>query len=350
VSHALVIGKFYPPHAGHHHLIRSALAEADQVTVVVMAARSETLPLADRVAWLRAEHPEVCVAGVRCDAPFDLDDETVWSAQVAVMHAALRAVDAPPVDLVVSSEAYGEGLARRFGARHVLLDQGRSAVPVSGTQVRADLAGHWDSLAPAARAGLTTRVVLVGAESTGTTTIAGLIADAYRQRGGVWARTRSINEIGRERTVELAGDRPVGEIVWSAEDFDEIAAAQTAREDDAARDGSPLLVCDTDAVATAVWERRYLGQVRPQQPWAVLPTGRRLYLVTDHEGVPWVDDGLREGDLNIRAAMSRWFRDTLTAAGQSWVLLTGSIEQRLALAVRCCDRALADNATFGQPA
>ena len=50
---------------------------------------------------------------------------------------------------------------------------------------------------------------------------------------------------------------------------------------------------------------------------------------------------MREGDLDVRAAMTGWFIDTLTAGGRSWVLLTGPIEQRLALAVRCTEAALA---------
>ena len=50
--HGLVIGKFYPPHAGHHHLIRAAAARCARLTVVVMAATVESIPLARRVAWL----------------------------------------------------------------------------------------------------------------------------------------------------------------------------------------------------------------------------------------------------------------------------------------------------------
>jgi hypothetical protein len=38
---------------------------------------------------------------------------------------------------------------------------------------------------------------------------------------------------------------------------------------------------------------------------------------------------------------------TLTAAGQSWVLLTGSIDERLNLAVRVTDAVLQRQATFG---
>ena len=112
---------------------------------------------------------------------------------------------------------------------------------------------------------------------------------------------------------------------------------------------SPILVCDTDAFATAVWERRYLGPAaRTGQPWAEVPP-RTVYLITDHAGVPWHDDGLREGDLDIRAAMTSWFVDELTAAGPSWVLLTGDLDQRLDVAVRTIEPILAARSQFGEP-
>jgi len=52
-GHGLVVGKFYPPHRGHQYLIERAAALCAQVTVLVMAAGSETLAVADRVAWLQ---------------------------------------------------------------------------------------------------------------------------------------------------------------------------------------------------------------------------------------------------------------------------------------------------------
>ena len=82
---------------------------------------------------------------------------------------------------VFSSEGYGAQLALWFDATHLPVDADRTAVPISGTAVRADLAAGWAWLAPATRAGLTTRVVLVGAESTGTTTIARLLARIFRR-------------------------------------------------------------------------------------------------------------------------------------------------------------------------
>jgi HTH-type transcriptional regulator, transcriptional repressor of NAD biosynthesis genes len=40
-GHGLIVGKFYPPHAGHLHLISQAVMACDRVTVLVMAARRE---------------------------------------------------------------------------------------------------------------------------------------------------------------------------------------------------------------------------------------------------------------------------------------------------------------------
>jgi HTH-type transcriptional regulator, transcriptional repressor of NAD biosynthesis genes len=363
-GHGLIVGKFYPPHRGHQYLIDQAAVVCAEVTVLVMAAGSETLAVADRVAWLQtscADLQGVTVAGVRCDVPVDFGDEAIWAAQVAVMRAALDGIGRLPVDAVVSSEPYGDKLAARFGAKHVGIDPGRTAVPVSASQIRADLASCWDDLLSPARAGLAARVVVVGAESTGTSTIAESLAEEYRRRGGVWVRTRCVTEAGRDYTVAkwqqaraaagAAGrpDPPLEELEWTPADFDAVAAEQTHRENEVAAAGSPLLVCDTDAFATSVWERRYLGgRARGLQPWATTDLPRRdVYLLTSHEGVPWHDDGLREGDLAVRAAMTGWFERALTAAGHSWVLLTGSIPERLALAVRVTDAVLACRAAFG---
>ncbi|MFI6077472.1 hypothetical protein ACIA5C_38675 [Actinoplanes sp. NPDC051343] len=79
-----------------------------------------------------------------------------------------------------SSEAYGIELASRFHAEPVIVGLDRAQVPVSGTAVRADPVGNWDHLGPGVRAWLTRRVVVVGAESTGTTTTARALARLFR--------------------------------------------------------------------------------------------------------------------------------------------------------------------------
>lgn len=363
--HGMVIGKFYPPHAGHHLLVQAAAERAERVTVVVMGSAVESIPLADRVAWMTQVHAEqrnVTVTGIRCDAPVDTTSPAVWAAQVACMRAAVASVTSTPVDAVFSSERYGDELGARMGARHYPVDPARVTIPISGTQVRADLAAGWEHLHPAVRAGLATRVVVLGSESTGTTTLSMALAEHYRQRGGVWTDTGWVAEYGRDYAV-TAMDRltrdaaqtglpepDMSDVDWQAGDFAAIATEQTCRENEAAAAGSPLLVCDTDAFATSVWEKRYLGDDSfGSLKAATVDLPRHdVYLLTDHVGVPFEQDGTRDGE-HVRADMTGWFIDALTRAGHSWVLLTGTRQERLDLAVRVTDLALARRTALADP-
>src|SRR2546429_6954934 len=90
--HALVLGKFYPPHAGHHQLIRAAAKAGERTTVAVLAATVESIPLADRVYWLAAEHwadPGVAVLGDIDDHPIDLHDAATWELHVGIVRSVL---------------------------------------------------------------------------------------------------------------------------------------------------------------------------------------------------------------------------------------------------------------------
>ncbi|WP_426506022.1 AAA family ATPase [Dactylosporangium sp. McL0621] len=348
--HGLVIGKFYPPHAGHHHLIDAAARACDEVTVVVAPSTVESIPLEDRVAWLREVHarsPHVRFVGIYDDTPIDYGSEAAWDAHTATFRTA---VGARRVDRVFSSEAYGEELARRFGAVHVPVDPGRGAVPVSGTAVRADPVAHWGMLAPPVRAWFVRRVVVVGAESTGTTTLTRALAAHLRLRGGVFAGTCWVEEYGRTLTsLKMAGLAPgqtMEDLVWTREDFVAVAREQNAAEDAAARSGGPILLCDTDSFATSVWEERYLGNASS----AVRDTARRpaLYLLTSDEGVPFEDDGMRDGE-HLRAWMTGRFRDELAARGVPWIELTGSYRDRLTRAVKAIDDLLAAGWNLASP-
>ena len=167
-------------------------------------------------------------------------------------------------------------------------------------------------------------------------------------------------EYGREHTYrkheQLAEQRAqrglprptVDELVWTGQDFADVAARQNELEEAAVRCGSPLLVCDTDAFATTIWERRYLGSHSHRAVAAgttQLPR-RDIYLVTDHTGVEFDDDGWRDGE-HLRAEMTDWFLDALTAAGKPWVLVTGTREERLDIALRTVLPILQQRMTFG---
>ena len=349
-EHGLIIGKFYPPHRGHEYLIRAALRHCQRVSVLVLASSDEKLSMHLRAQWLRECFPDaghLWVIAELDDVPVDYDDAAIWLAHVDVMKRALRrdaeesGITPPAVDAVFSSESYGAELARHFDARHVCLDQARALYPISGTQARADLPGQWMQLPPSVRAGLALRVVVVGAESTGTTTLARALCAALQARGGVWQRTAWVAEYGREFSANLlaitrahdAAATPF-DIVWMEDDFVHIAQEQTRRENRAAREGGPVLVCDTDAFATRIWHERYRGHPSAgvERVAAAMPS-RALYLLTDDGDVPFEQDGMRDGE-HLRPWMTERFTRELTLGRVPWHLVTGSPEERVAVALQ----------------
>lgn len=208
----------------------------------------------------------------------------------------------------------------------------------------------WLELTAGERAALTQRVVIVGAESTGKTTLARELVAHFRGIGGIWADTKWVAEYGREYTEVLIDrqgvrdaepDAEVHSAEWTAHDFAVIAIEQQRLEDAAAASGSPVLFCDTDAFATQLWERRYLGEGSTAALDAVpVSPPRGLYLLADLEGVAFEQDGIRDGE-NYRGQMQRWFVEELTARGEEWTLVTGSREERLAASIAAVDGLLA---------
>lgn len=349
--HGLVLGKFYPPHAGHHHLVRTAQDQCERLTVLVCAASVESVPLADRVAWMREAHPGAEVVGAVDDIPVDLHDPAVWEAHMAIFRGAVRR----PVDAVFTSEGYGTELARRFGAEEVCVDRDRTLFPVSGTAVRADPVGNWEFLGPAVRAALTRRIVVLGAESTGTTTLSRALAEHWRARGGVWAKTGWVAEYGRRYSEErLAAARAAdpaatwAEVSFTSAEFPVIARRQDADEERAARLGSPVLFCDTDSFATGIWHERYTGARSAEVERIAAGTRRDLYLLTDHADVPFEDDGLRDGEA-LRPWMTGRFLEELERTGKRHLVVRGDRGARLAAAVAAVDGLLAEGWQFADP-
>jgi hypothetical protein len=133
------------------------------------------------------------------------------------------------------------------------------------------------------------------------------LAQRLRLRGGVWARTVWVPEFGRELTARklaaLRADRPGAE----------------------------------------VWEERYLGSTSDEVRAAVRPAD--LYLLTGDHGVPFVQDGLRDGE-QIRTRMAGRFRQVLDAHAVPWLELSGSHAVRLRIALAACDDLIARGWSF----
>ena len=355
---ALVVGKFYPPHTGHLRLLATALTVRDQVVVLCLGALGDSYSPHQRLAALMEDAAAAGLDTSRLvghagydQVPFDLADPIVWAAHADVFRAHLAGL--PQVDMVVTSESYGPELAERLGLAHCLCDQARTGVPISATLLRADTLSGWDALGPGTRRMLTARIVLLGAESTGTTTLAAALADRLRARGGAWAHTLLVEEYGRtlterkQRQAATPGSDAPLSVEWSPADFSEVVTAQAWAEQQAAALGGPALICDTDAFATPILARRYLGSERACLDPGSLGRGD-VYLLTHHRDVPFVQDGTRDG-AHRREQMTDDFLAHLVTHDKPFAVLTGTFEERLALAERITDQAVRERLRFTPP-
>jgi HTH-type transcriptional regulator, transcriptional repressor of NAD biosynthesis genes len=324
VTAALVLGKFLPPHAGHRFLAEEARRHADEVIVLLLAHPAEPIPVDVRHRWLEELVPWATVRSGVADHPIDYADPAVYDLWAATIR---EVIGRESVDVLLTSEpAYGDMTAERLGARHVLVDPERRRVPVSATAIRADPYANWAYLSPGVRAWYAKRVCLLGAESTGTTTMARRLADIFDT---VW-----VPEYGREYSVpkDARGE------AWTTAEFVHIARRQQALEDEAAREANRILFCDTDALATAIWHEQYLGGRAPEVEAIARSRTYDLTFLTAAD-IAWVQDGDRNSDA-VRQRMQRRFEEELRARPEPVVELRGTVEARTTTAVAAIARHL----------
>jgi NadR type nicotinamide-nucleotide adenylyltransferase len=355
--HSLVIGKFYPPHLGHKFLIDQASANSGQVTVMISCSDHESIPLSQRVAWLRAIHshqPNVEILGQVNNTLTDYDDPDIWDKHMQIFRKGLGS-RLPEIDMIFSSESYGPEMAERLGVPHVMVDASRSTIDVSATRIRTDIVANAEFLHPVVRADLAMRVVCLGAESSGTTTLSRDLAQHYAAQTN-FSHTQWVGEYGREYTqgklVTARTNAPYAnpgpsDLTWDDRDFELIAAEQNRLEDLAAQDSGMLVICDTDAFTTGVFQEMYLGHTTSPVRAHAKHT-HDLYILTSHDGVPYVQDGLRIGDSH-RPRMTKLCRDALDANQHKYIVAYGNPATRLSFAIGVIDAMLETKWSFSPP-
>ena len=169
------------------------------------------------------------------------------------------------------------------------------------------------------------RVCLLGAESTGKSTLAQALAERFET---VWNPEygRPYTQIGRPH------DAP-----WTSWEFTHIARMHCWYEDFLATLAHRVLFSDTDAFTTAVFHELYLGV--PATGFDDLLRRRYDLLVICGLDVPWRHDGVREFEEQRRWMHERYL-DHARASARAWLLVDGPLERRIAAAANAVDELL----------
>ena len=168
------------------------------------------------------------------------------------------------------------------------------------------------------------RVAILGAESSGKSTLAAALAERY---GSVWVPEYLREFVATQGRVPGAGDQ-YG-----------IALTQVKREAAAALHARQFLFCDTTPLMTVVYSRHYFAGADAQLAALADATQYDLTLVTAPDS-PWVADGLQRESEAVRQLIYRLLLDELDARGIVYHVLHDSLDARLVQAAPLLQQAL----------
>jgi HTH-type transcriptional regulator, transcriptional repressor of NAD biosynthesis genes len=286
MTKAFVFGKFLPFHKGHEAMIRFALTKCDFLTVLVCCSDKETIPGAARSSWIK----DAFAAETKIEIQVfdylesDLPNTSQTSEEVSAIWANAFARLFPGYTLLITSEDYGKLVAAYLNIRHIAFDISRTLYPVSATAIRDDLFENWNFLPTSVKPDLAVKIVILGTESTGKTTLAKALTTHFH--------CSLVLEAGRDIIAD-SNDFSFGDLY-------RVAKEHARRIDEAVLGDSPLVIIDTDIHITQSYAR-FIFQKELTIAKEIYESNKAnlyLYLTND---VEYVQDGsrLNEGDRNL---------------------------------------------------
>lgn len=233
-------------------------------------------------------------------------------------------------DLIDDSRQFEAGLAafhlRRVAdllkATFIPFDMQRDIVPISATQIRIDPVNNWDYLSAAAKRDSLQRICVFGPESTGKTTLCQRLAEHFDT---IYVPEYARLIIEAKKTIEEP-------------DMLTIALGQKALEDSLAARANRFLFCDTDPLATSIWQRWLFKRENAAINDLAMQTQYDLYLLTEPD-LPWVADSVRY----FEGRGDEFFEDcvkTLEKYGKHYARIKGHKSARTSCAIEAINNHL----------
>ena len=309
----LTLGKFAPFHKGHQLLIETAIKEMDEVIVLIYDDPVINISLATRASWIRELYPNIVVIeGV--NSPND----TGYTAEIMKIQEdyVLSVLDNRNISHFYSSEPYGEHMSIALNAINRQVDVSRNIIPISATKIRKDSFKHKDFVHPKVYTDLVTKVVLLGAPSTGKTTLAEKLALHFD--------TQWMPEYGREYWEKHQVNKRL-----TLEDLLKIAEGHIQREDALVLQSNRFLFSDTNAITTYLFSLDYHGNALEElKDLAKRAENRHDIIFVCDTDIPYDDTWDRSGDVKRKVFQEKIIED-LNDRNLKYHMLKGSVAERI---------------------
>lgn len=245
-------GSFDPLHMGHINCIIEAASRCEALYLVLCYSRKrDHIPMEIRYRWLVGSFRHMSNIRVLLLEDSEASKETYdtdekWEAGKEKILAQIG----KPVDVVFCGSDYRDSgrYEKLYGCPVEYFERDR--IPISSSELRKNPLAHWDWLPEICRPYFVKKVLFVGGESTGKSTLTQNLALTYG--------TNFLEEVGREVCWNA-----VREDTMVEEDFHEILIRHKAKELECLKHSSRLLFEDTDAMIT-LWFSGFLLHEKEQ--------------------------------------------------------------------------------------
>lgn len=289
----LILGKFMPLHKGHEYLINYGLYNCDVLHVVICSISKEPIDGDLRYKWIEKSFiDEICEGKLILhhlkedwmpQEPSDcVSEDAFFGCWAGVMEGLCKT----KFDYMFASEMYVHRLAKELGCEPVLVDLKREMIPISGTMIRENPIGNWKFISKHVKSHFAKRVLVIGGESTGKSTMTKMLDEYYTERDYL---AFGVQEYARD-FIDRVYDGNMSKLTF--DDITYFGQAQMSEVDTNVRVGFQLVFSDTDAIVSKVFQQTYYGKTDPKLDEVIDKEHWDLVLFLEND-VPWVDDGQR---------------------------------------------------------
>lgn len=318
-------GSFDPIHNGHVSVIMRAASSCDKLYLVLSYSRErDHIPMEYRYRWLLhltrfIGNVQIILLEDHAESKEAYDNDNDWVKGAEYVKKKVGA----PIDVVFCGSDYRDSKCYENlypESRVIYFD--RDEISVSSTQIRKDPFKYWDYIPRLVQPYFVKKILLVGGESTGKSTLCQMLATLYN--------TNMVAEEGRE-ICDLAGT----EDTMLAEDLHKCFLYQKTAEMKAVEHSNKLLFVDTDALITQFFcsflelpeDKLLICEKLGQSISAIHDFDLVLFL---EPTVAFVQDGTRnEKLLQDRIGYSNQIKKLFDQAKIPYVELSGDYEDRL---------------------
>jgi HTH-type transcriptional repressor of NAD biosynthesis genes len=327
MTKAFVFGKFLPFHKGHEAMINFALSKCDFLTVLVCCSDKESVPDTFRKAWIENTFENRKNIEIRTFnyLESELPNTSETAESVSKIWADIFKKQFPDYSLLITSEEYGNFVAVFMNIQHIAFDIPKKLFPVSATAVRNDVFTNWEYLPDSVKPDLSVKIVILGTECTGKTTLTEKLAKHFN--------SSFVLEAGRDIIANSNS--------FTFDDLHLVATEHAKRIDKIILADNALVIIDTDIHTTKSYSRFTFEKELKISANIYNSNKANLYLYLNND-VEYLQDGTRLSEVE-RNLLDLSHRQVLTDHNIDIIEIKGDWDKRFEKAVEQINKLIATN-------